>query len=197
MRIVFAGDSITDAGSYRKPVEEFTGYVKYIAEELGDKHQYFNRGISGNRVVDVLNRYEKDIFAEKPDILTLLIGINDVWRYFDSNLYTSPQEFSGYIREILTKARKDFPNVKIIVLEPFLIPEPSRESWRPLLSQIIQEVRYAAVDLADDFVPLDGLFAYENMTIESKKLSADGVHPAEEGQKVLAKYLLKSLKKFI
>ena len=195
MRILFQGDSITDAGSYRKKCSEFTGYVKYTAELLGGGNDYFNHGISGNTSADVLARYEKDIKAVEPDVMTLLIGINDVWRAFDSCHYTSPDSYGKSVREILTKTRKDFPNVKIILLEPFLLPAPDKKYWRGNLAEYIEEARAAAVELADGFVPLDGLLAKERMTTAWQELSGDGVHLAEKGQRVVAKYLAEEIRR--
>lgn len=82
MRILFQGDSITDAGSYGKENTELTGYTKYVAESLGAGNDYINRGVGGNRSVNILGRFYKDIYEIKPDVMVLLAGINDVcYRY--------------------------------------------------------------------------------------------------------------------
>lgn len=195
MRILFQGDSITDAGSYHKEYPELTGYTKYTAELLGAEHTYFNRGISGNRSIDVLARYDADIKDVQPDVMTLLIGINDLWRRFDSGLYTSAEQYAVNVREIATKFRNDFPNAKLVILEPYLVPNESKAYFRPALAEFIQACRAVAVELADGFIPLDGLFAKENMTVPAEELSADGVHPAQKGQEMIARYLAEEIQR--
>ena len=194
MRILFQGDSITDAGSYRKEYPEITGYCKLVAEILGTEHQYFNRGVSGNRSCDVLARYEDDIKAIAPDVMTLMIGINDVWRRFDACIYESAEEYGKNVREILTRLKKDYPGVKIILIEPYLVPHAQKNYFRPVLAEFIQEIRAIAVELADGFVPTDGILAKANMKIPAQLLSADGVHPAEAGQQVIAEAVAAEIK---
>lgn len=194
MKILFVGDSVTDAGSYRRPREEFTGYVKYAAELLGGGHEYFNHGISGNRSADLLERYERDIKAVCPDIMTLLIGINDVWRAFDSALYTPPEEFGRNVRELLRRTREDFPAVKIVMLEPFLLPIESKKYFRPLLAQVLEETRVAAEEYADALVPLDGLLNAARVDMDWREISADGVHPAERGAELIGRYLAEAVR---
>lgn len=197
MRILFQGDSITDAGSYGRKKEELTGYVKYTVELLGEGFECHNRGISGNRSGDVLERYDRDIKEIQPDVMTLLIGINDVWRRFDSGVYESAQDYGKNVREILTRFKSDFPASKIILLEPYLVDNESKNYFRPVLAEFIQEIRQIAVEFADGFVPLDGLFAKENLNVEAVQLSEDGVHPNVEGEKMIAKYLAEEIKQVL
>lgn len=197
MKILFYGDSITDCGGYKQDVKTTGGYTKFTAQLLGDGHEYFNHGISGNTTKDLLNRYQKDVKDINPDILTLLIGINDVWRAFDSGRYTEPKQVGENISKLLDDLKSDCPNCKIIVLEPFLLPAPDKKYFRPLLAQIIEEVRAVAVQKANAFIPLDGLFAKERMTTDWQELSQDGVHPVEKGQKLIAKHLAEEIKKFL
>ena len=138
MRILFQGDSITDAGSYHKEYPEITGYGKFVAEILGTEHTYYNRGVSGNRSGDVLARYEKDVKAVNPDVMTIMIGINDVWRRFDSCLYESAEDYGKNVREILTSLKKDCPKAKIIVIEPYLVPN-ARVDYFPTRAGLAQQ----------------------------------------------------------
>ena len=87
MKILFQGDSITDAGRSREnDVEIGVGYPLLVKASLGfeshGKYEFFNRGISGNRIVDVYARIKSDIINIKPDVMSLLIGVNDVWHEF-------------------------------------------------------------------------------------------------------------------
>ena len=194
MRILFQGDSITDAGSYGKEYPNLTGYTAYTAELIGEGHEYINRGISGNRAVDVLDRYDRDILDVRPDIMTMLIGINDVWRRFDSGLYESAETYGEYLREILKKTREDLPDTKIILMEPYLLPAPDKKYFRPALAEFIEVARDIAVEYADAYIPLDGLFALERMTTPWEELSADGVHPNIYGVQRIADVLTEKIR---
>lgn len=195
MRILFQGDSITDAGSYGKDNAEITGYGKFVIDALGKEHEYFNRGVSGNRSFNVLERYDADIKAIAPDVMTLLIGINDLWRRFDAGIYMSAETYGKYVREILNKFKADFPNAKLIILEPYLVQNDGKEYFRPALAEFIAEIRRIAVEFADGYIPLDGLFAKEGMSVPFAELSEDGVHPAPKGQEMIARYLVEEIKR--
>lgn len=197
MKILFQGDSITDACRDRADYHNLAGYTKFTAEILGEGNEYINLGISGDTSAMVLNRYEKDIKAISPDLMTILIGINDVWRRFDNNNYTSPEKFYNQLEQIVLKTKKDLPKTKIILIEPFLLPAEDKKHWRGDLALIADKVREIAVKYCDGFVAMDGLFATEEMFTPWQELSSDGVHPAEKGQKFLAKHLAEEIKRVI
>lgn len=197
MRILFQGDSITDCGRDRSDCHNLAGYTSFVAQLLGAEHEYINLGISGNRSSDVLARYDSDIRAVAPDIMTMLIGINDVWRRFDSDLYTSPAQFEENLRRIFTKFKADFPAAKLILLEPFTVPAGHNAHWRQHLIEMIDVVRALAVEFADGFIPLDGLFAKASLTNDYAALSSDGVHPDVAGQRLIAAALAEELKRFL
>ena len=197
MKILFQGDSITDAGRDRADYHNLAGYTTYVADSLGDEHEYINLGISGNTSTMLLDRYESDIKKINPDIMTLLIGINDIWRRHDENTYISPEQYNKNVTEIITRLKNDCPNVKIIILEPFLLPAKERLFWAGELGEIIRECRQVALKYADGYVALDGIFAKKMMETGWEILSADGVHPLDEGNKLIAKHLIDEIKKFI
>ena len=195
MRVLFQGDSVTDAGRDRADLHSLAGYAAVCAQLLGDGYECFNRGVSGDRSGDVLARYGEDIEAIDPDVFCLLIGINDVWRRFDANLYTSPAEYYNNVREILVRLRAHNPGVKIILIEPFFLPEPSRLHWSETLVGIIDQVRKLAVEFADVLIPLHGLFAKECVRVPWAELSADGVHPTEKGHRFIGGLLADEIKR--
>ena len=197
MRILFQGDSITDCHRDREDFNSLAGYTLKVKEILGGDHEYINRGISGDTAKMVLDRYETDIKAINPDIMTILIGVNDVWRFHDSNRYTSPQEYYNNLENIILNTKKDCPNVKIVLIEPFLLPSPERLPWRCELIQMIDACRALAVKYADGFIPIDGFFAKECLTTPWAELSADGVHPTDKGNDLIAKYVAEELKRFL
>ena len=197
MKILFQGDSITDCGRDRSDSHNLSGYTAMVAAKLGKQHEYVNLGESGNRSADVLARYDADIKAVALDIMTLLIGINDVWRRFDRNAYTSPAAFEANLRRICEKFKADFPQAKLVLLEPFTVPAADKGHWRRDLIEIIDVVRALAKEFADGFVPLDGLFAKAAMTADYAALSPDGVHPDVAGQELIADALSEELKRFL
>lgn len=197
MKILFQGDSITDADRDRSDYHNLAGYTAYVAQELGNKHEYINLGISGDTSAMLLDRYESDIKNINPDIMTLLIGINDIWRRHDENTYISPEQYNKNVTEIITRLKNDCPNVKIIILEPFLLPAKERLFWAGELGEIIRECRQVALKYADGYVALDGIFAKKMMETGWEILSADGVHPLDEGRKLIAKHLVEEIKKFL
>lgn len=199
MKILFYGDSVTDCGRiYDDPTNLGLGYVKYTTESLlasfdDMDFEFINRGISGNRTCDLLARLDKDVIAHQPDIVTILIGINDTWRRFDMNDPTSAEQFRANYEEVLKRIKNE-TNAKIIMMEPFLLYGMGKDEFRSDLNEKIDEVRKLAKVYADYFIPLDGILAAACVEYDDiKVLSEDGIHPAEEGKKVLAWHLLQVL----
>lgn len=107
MKVLFQGDSITDAGrDYADPHHLGDGYPKYAAEAIRERFpdetfEFINLGISGNRTTDLLERWQKDCIAVQPDVLSILIGINDTWRRYDSNLPMTVEEYEANYRRLV------------------------------------------------------------------------------------------------
>lgn len=199
--VLFQGDSITDCGRNRESESCLGyGYPKVVSElykTLFPKTDvtFVNKGISGNRVLDILDRYETDVKQINPDFVSILIGINDTWRRYDSNDITTTEEFEVNYRTLLTKIKADFPECKIMMIEPFLLNStPDRASWREDLDPKIQVVRALAKEFADYYLPLDGMFA--KMEVEGytcHQLAADGVHPEDIAHSMIGKWYLDTL----
>lgn len=186
-RILFQGDSITDCGRRDEFAPYGDGYVKMVADVLlaGDNVEIINRGVSGDRIKELRVRWEEDCINLKPDVLSLLVGINDCWRKYDSNDETPVETFEDYLDRLLTRTKAE-TNAKIILMEPFSLPIAAyRVSWRVTLDPIIHAVRRMAMKHADAYVPLDGLFAKWALEFGYEPLSADGVHPLEQGHKMI------------
>ena len=187
MKILFDGDSITDANRDREDRYSLAGYSREIAGQLAAMGiECFNRGISGNRSCDLLARLEAECEEIRPDLISLLIGINDVWRRYDSNDPTSSGQFEENYRAILKIAKKYAG--QIVILEPFLLPvDPDKERFREDLDPKIRVVRKLAREFAvTDYLPLDGLFAEACVHLPPENFSFDGVHPTEYGHRYIA-----------
>ena len=202
MRILFQGDSITDAGrDYSDYHELGQGYPKYAAELIRDRFddpkngtiEFINLGISGHRTRDLRARWQKDCIDLQPDIVSIMIGINDTWRAFDSNDPTPVEEFESNYRYLLSEI-KAHTNAKILLLEPYVLPDvPAKDAWRADLDPKIQAVRRLAREFADAYIPTDGLFAAACVQQEPSHWSGDGVHPNENGSRFIAAYYAKAV----
>ena len=164
--VLFQGDSVTDAGRARAlPDSLGAGYPLLVASwfsaafpERGAR--FLNRGVGGDRVVNLLERWERDCLTLRPDVLSILIGVNETWRAFDAGDPTPATVFERQYREPLERTRAALPATRIALMEPFVLPfPPDREAWRVDLDPKIQAVRRLARDFGCALVPLDGLFA--------------------------------------
>ena len=186
---IFFGDSITDAGRRDDPDELGNGYVRLLTAELADV-RVLNAGISGNRVVDLQGRLDDDVLAQQPDLVSIMIGINDTWRRFDSDDPTSTEAYEAGYRDVLTRIRD--AGASAILLEPFVLPVTDEQAtaWREDLDPRIEAVHRLAAEFAAPVVPLDvelnKLAAQEG----SAALAADGVHPTDRGHAEIARLWL-------
>lgn len=203
MRLLFQGDSITDAGWERNDFYSLgNGYASLAAGMLREccpdiKWEFINRGISGNRADDLAARWQEDCIDLCPDIVSVLIGINDTSRAVNSNNINSVQQYEDNYRVILEEI-KNKTNTKILILEPFLIHSaPDKEGWRPYLNPKIDAARRLAREFADGYIPLDGLFAAASVQKEPSHWSEDGVHPLNAGAQLIASAYVKTLTKDI
>ena len=185
------GNSITDCGRDRENKHSLSGYNAMIAEYYQSAGiECFNRGISGERSKNLLARISGELEEIQPDLVFILIGINDTWRRYDENDPTTAEQFENNYRQVLEIIRSY--GAKIVILEPFLLPvEPSRMVFREDLNFKIDVARALARDYAEAYVPLDGLFAKEVLNTEPALLSFDGVHPTELGNRKIAEWWMR------
>ena len=194
--ILFFGDSITDAGCNRDAKAGDAGgwgagYVHQIAAYLSaqdpaDELVFTNKGVGGNRISDLEKRLKKDVLDEEPDIVSILIGINDVWRKFDSGVDSPIQEFAAAYQKICKKITDD--GARLVLLEPFVLPIPEdRRAWREDLNPKIEVVRDMAREFEAILVPLDGIFAAASAKREPEFWAHDGVHPSPAGHALIAR----------
>ena len=165
------GDSITDAcrardGDYGLYAYG-NGYVKFVAGDLlfsdPTKYQIINRGISGNRIVDLYARVKADVWNETPDVLSVLIGINDIWHEIAHKNGVDLTRFERVYRMLIEDTLQRFPNLKIILCEPFVLTGSATGAAGSDTFKTFSEVKnYAKVvkKLAEDyglyFLPLQG-----------------------------------------
>ena len=186
MRILFQGDSITDAGRDKRNYYDLGGgYPKYAAELIKKEFpdaEFIDLGISGNRTDQLFDRLYADAIALEPDVISILIGINDIWhRYGGGKIATTDEQFALNYRTILSQLREK-TNAKIMMICPFLLDAPKTQHLRPDLDRIIPIVEKLADEFADVYMPLDAIMAEAMKTQpEPMYFSADGVHPNANG----------------
>ncbi|WP_379153424.1 SGNH/GDSL hydrolase family protein [Paenibacillus sp. sgz5001063] len=197
--ILFQGDSITDWGrNYEDPSSLGVGYALMVAARLGllypeKKLTFINRGISGNRAVDLQKRWDKDCLELKPNVVSIYIGINDTWRWFDSGEETSAAQFEAIYRDLIDRTLAA-TNAKLVLVEPFVLPVPEdRKGWRQDLDPKIHVVRELAREYGASLVPLDGLFAAASVKAESAYWAPDGVHPSPAGHALITDAWLRAV----
>ena len=204
MRILFQGDSITDAGRDHRDFHNMgNGYPKYAAAMIreafeGEDIEMINLGIGGTRTGQLFDRLYPDAIALAPDIISILIGINDVWhRYGAGRIATTDAQVEANLRAILARLRTE-TNAKIVVLAPFLLDSEDKEVWRPEVERIVKIARGVAQEYADVYVPLDEYFA-EALRVQPSPqyYSPDGVHPNQNGAELIARYYVEAVRPLV
>ncbi|MFD5226211.1 GDSL-type esterase/lipase family protein [Microbacterium sp. NPDC058342] len=186
--IAFIGDSITDAGRDRANPDSYgDGYVSLLAPELiAGGAEVRNVGIAGDRAVDLAARWAMDLVPTAPDLLTVYVGINDVWRRFDSDDPTSTVAFEATLRELLASAVDAFGS-RLILMEPFLLPvRDEQRGWLAELDEKRAAVRRLADELGAELVPLHEILTAAATEKEAAALAPDGVHPLPEASRLIA-----------
>lgn len=204
IRVVFQGDSITDAGRDKRNYHNMgNGYPKYAAEAIAAAYpdtefEFINMGISGNRTCQLFDRLYPDAIAFEPDVISILIGINDLWhRYGGGRILTTDAQLELNYRCILERIRKE-TSAKIIILAPFLLDCEDKEPIREDLKTVLPMVKRLADEYADAFVPLQEHFDEAMKTQpEPKYYSGDGVHPNENGSKFIGALYAEAIKPII
>ena len=191
--VLFQGDSITDAGRSRTDDAEMgRGYPSVIAAWFAAMQpkknvKFINRGISGDRAKDLKARWTEDCINLQPNIVSILIGINDTWRRYDSNDPTSAAEYEAAYRNILSRTQQEL-DAQIIIIEPFVLPVPEdRKAWREDIDPKINIARSLAREFGAIYIPMDGIFSTVSCCKEPSFWLPDGVHPSPAGHALIAK----------
>ncbi len=204
VKIVFQGDSITDAGREKRDYHHMgNGYPYYVTESLVSRFpnvafEFINQGISGNRSGQLFDRLQTDAIAFEPDIISVLIGVNDVWhRYAKNPIRTTDEQFEANLRAILSTLR-EHTSAKLLLLQPYLLDGEETAHFRAELDRIIAIVNRLADEYADAYVRLDEMFAEAMKTQpEPCYYSRDGVHPNANGATFIAEHYLEAVKPLI
>jgi lysophospholipase L1-like esterase len=200
-KLVFIGDSITDAGRRDQAPPFGTGYVSVVRNLLVARYpslnlNIVNRGINGNNVRDLAARWEKDAVAERPDYLSVCVGINDIWNavYGDRNRGVPLPEYQESLRRML-KRSKDASGGKLglILMSPFMIEPNKATALRPSFDQYADVMAKLAVEFEARFVNLQAEWDGKLRFTTPAFWSADQFHPNGPGAMVIAQAFLRAV----
>ncbi len=202
MKILFQGDSVTDAGRDRSnPSDMGLGYPKYASAMLEDAFPdidfaFVNLGISGNRTEDLVARMQSDFIEIQPDIVSIMIGINDVWHHYAfSCTYTSDEAFEQNYTTLLEEIKQK-TNAKIMIIQPYLMDVPDKQQLQAEFVEKQAIVKALADKYADVYLPMHDIFQADEA--EDKTVyAADGVHPTEDGACLIAQKYLEAVSPLI
>jgi len=191
--ILFQGDSITDAGRDKAAYYPNDaagmgrGYVFQIVSSLlgqhpGNSWRFYNRGISGNKVYQLSDRWDDDCLQLKPDVLSLLIGVNDFWHTLN-NYQGTADSFRNDLIKLLERTKKSLPNVVLIIGEPFAVQGGTAidERWYPEFPKYQQAVRDIAQQFKAVLIPYQEIFNAAIKEAPASYWCPDGVHPSMAG----------------
>ena len=196
--VLFQGDSITDSGRNRTATEANaagalgSGYPLLVAAAAlaarpGADLQFYNRGISGNKVPDLQQRWTGDALDLQPDVLSILIGVNDFWHKLSGGYTGTVQDYEQQYTALLEQTRRALPRVHLIVLEPFVLRVGAvDERWFPEFDARRAAAARVASHARATFVPLQAVFNQRIRSAPPQYWAADGVHPTPAGHAVIA-----------
>lgn len=188
---VFIGDSVTDCG--REVAPPFgDGYVFNIANSGRLPGKIINVGTSGHRLIDLEARWETDVLAHNPTLVSVAIGINDTWRRYDDNEVTTIEDFEDRYRRVL-RATAAHGDPDLVLCEPFLLEvQDEMKTWREDLDPKIAVVHQMAKEFGAKLVPFDTFFTAKAKELSMVALAEDGIHPTILGHQLMADLWLES-----
>lgn len=195
--ILFQGDSITDAGRNKEEKKANnglgSGYAFLAAAELRNTMsernlQFHNRGISGNKVFQLSERWKEDCLDLEPDILSILIGVNDFWHTLGGRYDGTPAIYEKDFRTLLQRTKKALPDIKLIIGEPFVVREGAAitDEWFPEFTEYQKAAKHIARDFEAAFIPYQSVFDKAGEIVSPTYWAADGVHPTLAGSHLMA-----------
>jgi len=207
--ILFQGDSITDAGRSREnDANTGIGYPTLVKGELGleypNEYAFCNRGISGNRVVDVYARIKMDIINLKPDVMSILIGVNDVWHECIRQNGVDTEKYFKIYSMLIEEIKEALPDIKIMILEPFVLEGSATENieeypdrWNYFHTEVAKKAEKSkaiAEKYGLTFIPLQEKFDAAAKLAPNSYWLADGVHPTTAGHEIIKREWIKYFK---
>ncbi len=197
--ILFQGDSITDSGRNK---EETTpnntralgnGYPLLAASELlyihaGKNLRIHNRGISGNKVYQLAERWDADCLDLKPTILSILIGVNDFWHTLNGKYTGTIETYRDDFKALLQRTKDKLPDAQLVIGEPFAVKDVKAvdDTWFPRFNEYQKAAQEIAGQFNAVFIPYQRVFDRAVKSAPGSYWTSDGVHPTLAGSKLMA-----------
>ncbi len=190
--LVFQGDSITDGGRKKQDLEANNGlgnsHVAILAGLLHGEYpehelKIYNRGISGNKVPDLAARWKEDVIDLKPDVLSIMVGVNDYWHTiaFGSKYKGTVADYENGYRDLIVRSQKEIPHVRIVICDPFTFRDwPAYKPYQGIAKKLADEFNLT-------YVPFQNAFDRLVTKIPGNFWLWDGVHPTSPGYAQMAK----------
>lgn len=205
--ILFQGDSITDSGRNKEDNSNNnarvlgSGYPMLAGAALLEKYaslnlRIFNKGISGNKVYQLAERWDKDCLEIKPDILSILIGVNDIWHKLNGQYNGTVGIYRKDYIALLERTKKALPAVKLIICEPFAVPgvKAVNDKWYPEFYDYQKAAREIATLFDATFIPYQKIYDEAQKQAPGAYWTGDGVHPTLAGAQLMAQAWLAAVK---
>jgi lysophospholipase L1-like esterase len=205
--ILFQGDSITDSGrnrddnTYNNSRSLGSGYPMLAGADLLEKYaslnlKVFNKGISGNKVFQLAERWDTDCLSIKPDILSILIGVNDIWHKLNGQYNGTVEVYRHDYIALLERTKKALPNVKLVICEPFAVPgvKAVDDKWYPEFYGYQKAAKEIADQFGATFIPYQKVYDEAQKQAPGAYWTGDGVHPTLAGAQLMAKAWISAVK---
>lgn len=205
--VLFQGDSITDAGrnkednSFNNPRALGSGYPMLTGAALLEKYasldlKIYNKGISGNKVFQLAERWDKDCLEIKPDILSILIGVNDIWHKLTGNYNGTVDIYRKDYIVLLERTIKALPNVRLVICEPFAVRgvKAVDDKWYPEFYDYQKAAREIATRFGAAFIPYQSIYDEAQKQAPGAYWTGDGVHPTLAGAQLMAQAWIEIVK---
>lgn len=205
--ILFQGDSITDAKREKKETVPNSikhlgeGYVGLAAAKIlkalaSKAPEVYNKGVGGNKVYQLIDRWEEDCISLKPDVLSILIGVNDFWHTRDGKFDSTPESYERDYRRLLELTIRRLPNIKLVIGEPFAILGSTKvdQSWYPAFNEYRRVAKKIAGEFGAVFIPYQAIFEKAIRTAPAPYWTRDGVHVTLAGAELMAQAWMESVR---
>jgi lysophospholipase L1-like esterase len=204
--ILLQGDSITDMGRDRKSNQCNTfqmlgnGYPLFLAGQLLASHptdnlKIYNRGVSGDKVFQLRDRWEVDCIAFQPDVLSILVGVNDYWHTLIGGYKGTLADYENEYRDLLRYTKEKLPKVQLVIGEPYALRGGSAiedTKWFPMFDGYRAVARKLADEFQAVFVPYQAGYDAAIKKMHTRYWCADGVHPDLPGRQLMANLWLEA-----
>ncbi|QEC55678.1 SGNH/GDSL hydrolase family protein [Flavisolibacter ginsenosidimutans] len=205
--ILFQGDSITDAGRKKDDAGVNaasalgSGYAMLAASDLLYKYadkslKIYNRGISGNKVYQLADRWQKDCLDLKPNVLSILVGVNDFWHTLVNGYKGTIETYRDDFTTLLTRTKQALPDVKLIIGEPYAVSgiKAVDEKWYPAFNDYRTAAKEIAGKFDAAFIPYQSIYDKAQQSAPGVYWTGDGVHPTLAGAHLMAHAWMEAVK---